>query len=81
MTVTLKNRPEIIVVTTGKYAPRKTWCNPEKSAEWFEGFEKKIREINLTAWIRKNITEDRERIVEILCGLELFIDKEILGEA
>lgn len=40
MKFNLKNRPETI---NPPYSAR-PWCNPEKSAEWFEGFEKELRE-------------------------------------
>ena len=66
----LKNRPEILVPAP-KFAPKRIWCNPEKSAEQFEGFEKKQRK--LLAMYEKSDHIEHWAISE-------FIKKEILGE-
>jgi len=78
MKPTLKNRPEILVLETGKFAKRRIWCNPEKSAEWFNAFEKRQRSflfpVNMGEWIRKN--SDAKSIGELLTR---YIEKEVLG--
>lgn len=72
--INLKNRP-ILRYFRGTPYGRLT---KKQFADWFEGFEKKLRNMNFYEWIQENQEElplgySKAQI------LELFVKKEILG--
>jgi len=80
---TLKTRPTYEATKLLDFTKAEICQVVQEYEEWFEGFEKKLREFDLFTWLNENHPDGEKWHIhgaKIMDTLSTFIEKEILGE-